>query len=91
MENAPGPRKTRAIAIEIARKQAILDEKRSTYGPADAGADPFMPNSARSSFIMPSAAVGSEKRPEVVRACIIQFPVGPFCLFGTSKDLWLDQ
>jgi hypothetical protein len=28
MEYPPGPRKTRAVAMEIARKQAIFDEKR---------------------------------------------------------------
>jgi hypothetical protein len=33
MENAPGPRRMRAIAIEIARKQAILDEKRLRRSP----------------------------------------------------------
>jgi hypothetical protein len=33
MENAPGPRKTRAIAIDIARKQAIFDEKRLRPSP----------------------------------------------------------
>lgn len=33
IENAPGPRRTRAIAIEIARKQAILDEKRLRRSP----------------------------------------------------------